>query len=247
MDEYQKMYELEDYYWWFVARRKLCLQMIEEFVRSYEGRNKKMVILDAGCGTGAMLLELQKLGQVFGVDESPEAIEFCRRKGLVNLYNYNLTNLEGFPGERFDVIIALDVLEHIEDDISALKELHRVCAHGGGLIITVPAYGFLWSEHDEALDHKRRYAAPELRNKLHRAGFKIQKISYVITILFFPIFLFRFWQSLTKNSLRPSTKHIILPQFLNNLLICLLDLEKFVLKFMNLPFGVSIVCIARKT
>ena len=113
-------------------------------------------------------------------------------------------------------------------------------------MITVPAYGFLWSEHDEALHHRRRYAASELRNKLTNAGFEVERITYYITFLFLPILFVRFVQSISKKSVRAKTSHIILPGWLNSLLIAILGFERVLLRRMNFPFGVSIVCLARK-
>jgi SAM-dependent methyltransferase len=151
-----------------------------------------------------------------------------------------------FANESFDLVTALDVLEHIDDDLSALKELRRTMKTDGTLFVTVPAYGFLWSEHDEALHHRRRYAASELRNKLTRCGFRVQRISYYISTLFFPILVARFLQSIFKKSVEPSTSHILLPNWLNSLLIWILDVERGILNWMNFPFGVSLLCIARK-
>ena len=116
----------------------------------------------------------------------------------------------------------------------------------GVIVITVPAYGFLWSEHDEALHHRRRYAAHELRNKLVNAGFEVERSTYFISLLFFPILFARILQNLRKRGLRPQSSHIILPKWLNALLIKTLDFERWMLRWANLPFGVSIVCTARK-
>jgi hypothetical protein len=122
-----------------------------------------------------------------------------------------------------------------------------VSREGGVLVITVPAYGFLWSEHDEALHHRRRYAASELRNKLTNAGFTVERITYYITTLFFPILFMRFVQSVSKKSIHAKTSHVILPGWINSLLIAILGFERVLLRWMNFPFGVSIVCLARRT
>ena len=228
--EYKTMFELETFYWWFVARRKLLSEVVSGL-----GRNPdRTALLDVGCGTGLNCSVLSKFGKVFGADPSPEALSFARSRQLENLLSSKAEDLQ-FPNEMFDVLTSLDVLEHTDDDLLALGEMWRVMKPGGMLVVTVPAYGFLWSEHDEALNHRRRYTAHELRNKLTNAGFEVQRSTYFITLLFFPIFFMRIWQNLTKKSLEAKTSHFILPKWLNSLLIRLLDLERFYLRWSNLP------------
>ena len=240
-NEYGEMYRLESFYWWFVARRKL-LKWVVERVTSQSGPGR---ILDVGCGTGINSTLLAEYGETVSCDVSPEAMEYCKERGVRNLALSRVETLS-FVSASFDLVVALDVLEHIEDDLAGMGELRRVMRQGGLLIITVPAYGFLWSEHDEALQHKRRYAAYELRNKLTRAGFEVERITFYITLLFFPILIVRVLQNIFKRSTQPKTSHIILPGWVNSLLTGLLGLERFFLRWINLPFGVSLVCIARK-
>jgi SAM-dependent methyltransferase len=188
---------------------------------------------------------LSKCGETFSSDASEEALRFSKSRGTTGLVRSDLESLP-FGASTFDVITALDVLEHVDNDLAAMDELARVTREGGVLVITVPAYGFLWSEHDEALHHRRRYAASELRNKLTNAGFEIERITYYITFLFFPILFMRFAQSLSKKSIHAKTSHVILPGWLNSFLIGILAFERVLLRWMNFPFGVSIVCLARK-
>jgi SAM-dependent methyltransferase len=236
------MYRLESFYWWFVARRKLLDSILKRLTKE----SRRPLILDAGCGTGINFSVLTKYGETFSSDTSEEALKFSKSRGVERLARCRVERLP-FGAETFDLITALDMLEHIDDDLCALAELSRVAKTDGLLIITVPAYGFLWSEHDEALHHRRRYAASELRNKLARAGFEVEWVSYYITLLFFPILLVRLLQSIFKKSVYPKTSHILLPAWLNSLLIVILDLERFLLRWIKLPFGVSLVCLARKT
>ncbi len=242
INEYEEMYRLENFYWWFVARRKLLRQLITEIV----GKLDKPAILDVGCGTGMNFSILSQFGNTFSSDASEEALKFCKSRSMNGLVCSRSEALP-FSSESFDIITALDVLEHIDDDLKAMGELRRIMKSEGRLVITVPAHGFLWSEHDEALHHRRRYSASELRNKLVASGFKVEQMSYYITILFFPILVMRFLQSLRKNSIYPKTSHIILPGWLNSFLIGLLDFERILLKWIRLPIGVSIVCLARKS
>ena len=240
--EYAEMYKLESFYWWFVARRRLLESFVREITREFE----RPTILDVGCGTGINFSVLSEYGDTFSSDASEEALKFSKSRGIDGLVRSHVETLP-FSASTFDVITALDVLEHIDDDLAALDEMLRVTRPGGVLVITVPAYGFLWSEHDEALHHRRRYAASELRNKLTNAGFEVERISYYISFLFFPILIMRFAQSLSKKSIHAKTSHVILPNWLNSLLIGILGFERRLLRWINFPFGVSIVCLARKT
>jgi SAM-dependent methyltransferase len=239
--EYAEMYKLETFYWWFVSRRQLLNDFVRDAARSFA----RPAILDVGCGTGINHSVLSKYGMTVCTDPSHEAVTFSRSRGIGELAQSQLETLP-FPAATFDIVTALDVLEHVDDDMRAMREILRVTKDGGVLLVTVPAYGFLWSEHDEALHHRRRYAASELRNKLTNAGFEVERITYYMSLLFFPILFIRFLQSLTKRSIEAKTSHIILPGWLNSTLIGILSFERGLLRVMNLPFGVSIVCTARK-
>ena len=240
--EYERMYELESFYWWFVARRKILL----DFVRYHSARRADPPsILDVGCGTGLNHSVLSRFGNVFSIDISATALAFSRKRGITSLERCD-AEATSFPDETFDLVTALDVLEHTEDDLSVLQEMWRIAKPNATVLITVPAYGFLWSEHDEALHHRRRYSSHELRNKITNTGFAVERCSYFITLLFFPILAFRIAQNLLKRSLKPQASHILLPKWANSFLIRLLDLERILLRYINLPFGVSLVCVARK-
>lgn len=239
--EYAEMYKLESFYWWFVARRRL----LEWLMRDVTQELTNPAILDVGCGTGINFSVLSKFGDTFSSDAAGEALRFCKTRGLNGLVQSDGKSLP-FRSSSFDLVTALDVLEHLENDLEAMGELLRVTKENGVLVITVPAYGFLWSEHDEALHHRRRYAASELRNKLTNAGFEVERITYYITLLFFPILFLRFVQSVSKKSIQAKTSHVILPGWLNRVLIWILGFERGLLRWMNFPFGVSLVCVARK-
>jgi SAM-dependent methyltransferase len=239
--EYAEMYNLESFYWWFVARR----QLLETLIKDLAGELTDPIMLDVGCGTGINYSVMSKYGTAVSTDFSEEALQFSKTRGVGDLVRSSVETLP-FKHNAFDVVTALDVLEHVDDDLKALDQLRRIMKENALLVITVPAYGFLWSEHDEALHHRRRYAASELRNKLTRAEFEVERISYYITILFFPILFMRFLQSIFKKSVHAKTSHIILPRWLNSFLVWILAVERFFLRWVNLPFGVSLVCLARK-
>ncbi len=238
--EYQQMYELEGFYWWFVARRKLLRDLIAR-----RSDAAPLRILDVGSGTGYNHAVLSQFGSVVNVDFSAEALRLSRERGLSNLVLSNVQEV-GLRDGCMDLATALDVLEHTDDDLAAMRELRRILRPGATLVLTVPAYGFLWSEHDEALHHRRRYTASELCNKLRSSGFHVEFCSYYITLLFFPVLLMRVLQNLAKDGVRPKTSHVILPRWLNSFLIRLLDLERWLLRSVRLPFGVTVACIASK-
>jgi SAM-dependent methyltransferase len=244
------MFELEDSYWWFVARRMMVRDLLAHRLREKRAdlprASPRLRILDVGCGTGAMLGVLSSLGQVTGIDSSREALRYCQRRGHRHLV---LAQAQGLPIPRgaADVITALDLLEHIADDGAAAAEFARALRPGGLLVITVPALPWLWSEHDEALDHLRRYRAARLRGILEGAGFQIERLSPLICSLLFPIAALRLVQRLLpRRNPRPETAFIVPPRPVNWLLTALLWLEnRWALRW-NLPIGVSLMAVARR-
>lgn len=240
-DEYKKMYELEDRYWWFIGRRKLVRWLVQE----HNPRGKESRIFDLGCGTGLNVSTFLEDYKTFGSDLSLQALSFCRERDLNGLFSCSADSI-ALRDESVHVVTALDVLEHVRDDLSALKEINRILTPGGKLIVTVPAYGFLWSEHDEALHHYRRYVARELRAKLVAANFEIERSTYFITALFFPILFFRLWQGLRRTSIEASVSYRLPPSWVNRMLVWSLDVERCLLNQVNLPFGVSLVVVGRK-
>lgn len=239
--EYKKMHEIEDRYWWFIGRRKL----VKWLLREHNPNGKESVLFDLGCGTGSNVSTFAEEFKTLGSDLSPEALRFCRERNLEGLFSCSAEAI-ALRSESVDVVTALDVLEHIREDLPALREINRVLTPGGKLIVIVPAYGFLWSEHDEALHHYRRYVARELRAKLTASNFEIERSTYFITGLFFPILFFRLWQGLRRTSIEASVSYRMPPRWINRMLVWLLDVERFVLDHFNLPFGVSLIVVGRK-
>ncbi len=183
----KQMYELEDTYWWFVARRRL----VRSLIGKYAGTSP-LKILDAGAGTGALMCSLADLGEVWGCDISPDALAFCQQRGLEDLVECSVERLD-FPDNAFDVLTGCDVIEHVEDDNQALREFHRVLRPGGIAVLTVPALQWLWSPHDEVLGHLRRYHRKPLRRKLQAAGFEELKLTYVTSFLLPLMVVHRMW------------------------------------------------------
>lgn len=241
-EEYQVLYNLEDHYWWYLKLRELVISSLDHL---YSQRNLK--ILDAGCGTGGMLKSLNGFDTI-GLELSPEAIKFCNKRGLKNIVQGSVTNLP-FPDDYFDVVISLDVLYHmdVEDDEQALQEAQRVLKDNGRLLLHLPAYNFLKSEHDVAISTKHRYTKGELSRKLKNQGFEIEKISYRNTILFPIILVARLFKKFgVKNQANISSDLKPLPKGLNYFLASILSIENRILQRTGLPFGLSLFCIARK-
>lgn len=241
LEEYEVMYRQERDYWWFVSRSEL----LHFYMRNLVSLPRDARILDLGCGTGANLEILSQYGQGIGADFSETALMFCRKRSLPRLMLGDGMQLP-IANDSLDLVAAMDSLEHIPRDNAALAEIFRILKPGGTLLVTVPAFGFLWSEHDEALQHLRRYTAAELSDKLRLAGFHLGKSTYVMFFLFFPVLLIRFLQNLTKAGTQPKTAISPLPSLISSILMLLNRIEMSLLRWMNLPFGVTVVALATK-
>ncbi|MER3501143.1 MAG: methylase [Candidatus Fervidibacterota bacterium] len=240
--ELRKMARLEDRYWWFVGRRYIVRALALRFWRPC---SNPALILDLGCGTGGSFALLRRWGMVVGLDPSEVALQFARQRGIKALVQGDGHFLP-FANERFDLVAVLDVLEHLDDDERALREIWRVLKPGGAMVFTVPAFMSLWSVHDIALAHRRRYLYSDLFRKVGQAGFAVRQLSYAICLLMPAVFVFRKGQNWLMRGKAPATALIELPDFLNRLLIALLRGEATILPFLRLPFGVSLVGVAEK-
>lgn len=238
------MADTEDFYWWHIGRKKIINKQLK---KAFSGTSKNARLLNIGCGTGGTIPMLSQFGALDNVEISQKAIDICKSKGFTNIKKINDIKLP-FKNNSFDTAVALDVLEHIEEDEGALKEWHRVLKKGGKVLITVPAYQWLWSEHDESLHHHRRYTLSELHRKLNQAGFSVQKRTYAIVFSFPLIVGYRFVKSLlpSKKETIVTTSYVFLPRPINSLFIGLLSLEAWILQYINAPFGTSLLIIAEK-
>jgi SAM-dependent methyltransferase len=233
------MYALEDTHWWFVARRNLL-------VRALQGRlPENPRLLDVGCGTGGTMDRLRCMGEVWGLDMEPLALELCRERGHENLTLASATAMP-YPDNHFDAIVALDVLEHIEDHVSAAREIARVLKPGGTLVVTVPAYQSLWSRHDIALHHVRRYRAPAVRGLLEDTGLVVEKCTYTVCALFPAAWVIRRLQNTFQKDAPPVADAQSTRPWLNTLLQRGLDIESSLVLKGSLPFGLTVFAVAKK-
>lgn len=234
---YQQLYDLEDGHWWFRGRRAVLWAMLRRMSVPDHPR-----ILDAGCGTGRNLVEFGRLGTAQGVDPSPQAIEFCRRRGLGEVEAAGIEALP-FADGAFDLILATDVLEHVERDDLAASELRRVAAPGALLVVTVPAYRWLWSQHDDSHHHLRRYAAPGLRGRLTAAGWRPVLLTYFNSLLLPPIALVR---TIARRQSRGRTDYQLTGGVLNRVLELPMRAEAaLIARGARFPAGVSIGVVCR--
>ncbi|OGJ48056.1 hypothetical protein A2344_01995 [Candidatus Peregrinibacteria bacterium RIFOXYB12_FULL_41_12] len=234
------MHESEKTHWWFCGRREIINRLGEHFV--WRNRDKKLRILALGCGTGAELDFLSKLGDVTGMDYSLEAVTFCKMSSH-NVMQGDAENLS-FSDESFDLVVAFDVLEHIKNDRKAVTEVYRVLKREGIFYLTVPAFQFLWSYNDDISYHHRRYTKRTLLELLD--GFGIEKISY-FNMIFFPLVMAV--RRLNKSFKRRAVSDGDIKKtntIINFVLRKIFAFEKYFLTRFNFPFGISLICIARK-
>ncbi|MCS7223569.1 MAG: class I SAM-dependent methyltransferase [Armatimonadetes bacterium] len=240
--EIEKMARLEKTYWWFVGRRFLIQLLLSRYGYRLPSQS---LILDIGCGSGGNLPLLSRWGKVVGLDPSPTALRWARQKKIGFLVLGDGHHLP-FQDRSFDLVTLLDVLEHMDDDRRGLKEVWRVLKPQGILILTVPAFMSLWSGHDIALGHRRRYLLKPLSNLLQECGFQNRLIRYCIIGVFPAVYIFRKVQKYLGAGKEATTALIELPDFLNRLLIQILKVEALLLEVLKAPFGVSIVAVCQK-
>jgi SAM-dependent methyltransferase len=240
----------EDKHWWFAGRTWSLLNMIDRIVPP-DGTKR---VLDVGSGAGNMFHHLARYGSVTGVDNNPKPLVIAKERG----YDIREGLAEDLPFDdaAFDLIALLDTVEHCDDDMAVLRECYRVCAPGGHLVITVPAFMWLWSHNDVLNDHKRRYTAKELREKLARIGFRTRRMTYNNFFVFpvaAPLILLRRGADQEPDLASPhfddesyQVEMEPAPPLLNTILSGVTWTESQVLRWLNLPVGTSIICIAEK-
>jgi len=239
--EYTRMAEREKNYWWHTGRLEIIRQYLK--LASNNG-TKKETILNVGCGTGGTLPTLEKFGKVTNVDVSDDAILFMKELG------YKVTKVDGielpYKNDTYSMVCAFDVLEHIDEDVDALKEWFRVLQPGGKVVLTVPAYQWLWSDHDVSLHHHRRHTVSSIKRKAREAGLRPAKVSYAIAFSLPLVAGFRALNKLTGRKVDSETSYVDVSPGLNKTFHSLLAAEAKGHKKINFPFGTSVVAILEK-
>ena len=236
-ESYRILFETEDTHWWLATRREVVLDWARQRLANRRGR-----VLDVGCGTGRLLLDLRATGDAHGIDVSDEAIGFARKRGVGELVEKADFLSLPFAGGAFDVLTAVDTLEHVADDGAALREWGRVLKPDGRLFLFVPAHQWLWSLQDEVSGHQRRYTATTLRRAVEGAGLRVERMSYVSTLLFPVIVLGRQWLKIARRFREYTTENDLHPAWSNGLLRRVFGMEISMLRRVNLPFGASLLC-----
>ncbi len=237
---YVQLYEQEKSHWWFVGRRAIIATVLTRLLRKTK---KKPHILEIGCGTGGNLELLAKFGYLEAIEFDKEAVQLSQEKNICKVTEgslpkdipYNIT---------YDLVAMFDVLEHIDDDLGSLLTIRKILEPKGQLILTVPAFMFLWSEHDDVNQHKRRYSKKSLISVVKKAGFDVEYITYFNTFLFPAITFVRSISRLFKQK-SGSDLSKPTPNMVNQALTGLFAAERFFFPWASFPFGVSILVVVR--
>ena len=237
--EYKRHYDLEKDYWWFVGLRKMVVNLLSNEIKT----NSIGKMLDVGCGTGALMDDMKDNAQdLWGIDINAQAIEFCKQRGHENLIQVDASGIP-FPDEEFDTVTAIGIIEHIEDDKGFVKELARVTKTGGKLILVSSSFQFLWSMHDVANEHKKRYFLRELDAIMKEQGFQKLRSSH-FNFFLFPLIAPMLIIHKMIHGLKTDDATRILPETakpVNFILKMTLLLEAQLLKYISFPFGISTI------
>jgi SAM-dependent methyltransferase len=239
-DYEQQTHEVEDQHWWYRGRRTVLDGVIAGLGLPAGAR-----ILDAGCGSGRNMIELARHGPVTGIELSEPSVALARARDVGQVISGSVLELP-FAADSFDLAVSLDVIEHLEDDLGALRELRRTVAPGGALLLTVPAYQWLWSGHDVINHHHRRYTRRTLRDVAERAGWRQVRTTYFNSLLLPVAIMLRALDRLNTKTTESSLDLWVPPQPLNWLLERPLAIEAALIqRGGRIPAGLSLLAVFR--
>jgi ubiquinone/menaquinone biosynthesis C-methylase UbiE len=240
---YERYATLEDTHWWFAGRRAIVRRAVEFAAPAA----RPLRILEVGCGTGGMLRVLEQFGATVGLDVSHAALAYAHRRVDTPLVRGDFGSLP-FADGSFDLVGVFDTLEHVEDDLAALRELRRVCCPGGRLIVSVPAFPFLWGRQDVVSHHYRRYVRAGLVSRLTEAGFEPGYATYFNTWLFPAVAAVRVARRLMRTSSDPGESDFDTPPpaICNRWFARLMATEAAVIGRFALPVGVSLLSVSAR-
>ena len=251
MDElaYRQFLKLEQTHWWFNGRRRILFTLLGRYLPA----DQDLKIMDVGCGYGGMLESLSERGRVMGLEIDLEPAVFCRERGFSGVCQGSGYNLPVRPGS-LDLITLFDTIEHIENDEKVLEECAKALKPGGHLMVTVPAYQFLFADNDRIAHHQRRYTLSRLKRITHATGLKVLKGTYYNVFLFpiiLPVILVLKMKQALRGPLKTGDKAATnlsyhYPGPLRFVLETIFSSERFILPCISAPFGHSIAMIARK-
>jgi SAM-dependent methyltransferase len=235
-------FDAEERHWWYRGRRRVLAAVLDGLALAPGIR-----ILDAGCGSGRNMADLAQRGSVAGVELASSSLDVARGRGIGEVRAGSLEQPLPFADDAFDLAVALDVLEHLRDDRPAWRELARVVAPGGRLVVTVPQYGWLWGEHDVVSHHHRRYTRALVAERAAAAGWRVERLTSFNSALLPAIAAVRFAQRL-RRSAAPADDLSRTPQgAVNALLERVLAAEAaWIARGRDLPAGVSLLAVLRR-
>jgi len=239
--EYElQTHQAEDRHWWYQGRRRVLERAIERLGLPAGAR-----ILDAGCGSGRNMVELARHGSVTGVELSDASVELARERDSGEVLEGSVMDMP-IDDDTFDLVVSLDVIEHLDDDVGALRELRRVTRPGGALLVTVPAYQWLWSGHDEINHHRRRYDRATLLAAADDAGWSCELVTHFNSLLLPVAILLRALERIGPVSSNSSLDLWVPPAPLNWLLRQPLHLEGAMIgRGASIPVGLSLLAAFR--
>jgi SAM-dependent methyltransferase len=233
-------HQVEDRHWWYRGRRRVLENVIAELDLASGAE-----VLDAGCGSGRNMVELSRLGSVTGVELSDTSVALARERGYGEVIAGSVLEMP-FEDDRFDLAVSFDVIEHLEDDLAALRELRRTVRPGGALLLTVPAYQWLWSAHDEINHHHRRYTRASLQLVAERAGWRQTRTTYFNSLLLPVAILLRVLERFDTKTTESSLDLWVPPTPVNWLLERPLALEAAMIgRGGRIPAGLSLLAVFR--